>query len=150
MSIKVVLLLGGNIGGVEAVGRRLDGAVQLIGERIGEVLNSSSKRVSEAWGFNAEELFVNQAVEVLTTLDPEGLLDATQGIEVDMGRSREAESRDRDESGERYASRMIDIDIILYGDQEYRSDRLIIPHPLMMEREFVLEPMRELGVEYVR
>lgn len=143
--MRAVLLLGGNLGGVEAVGERFDRAVELIGERIGEVSRCSTKRVSEPWGFSAEELFVNQAVEVLAELEPEQLLDATQSIEQALGRDRDAEQNFKDDSGERYASRMIDIDIILCGDLKYSSERLTIPHPLMMEREFVLEPLRELG-----
>ncbi len=137
--------MGGNKGGVDAVSERLDRATALISEQIGKLVNRSSKRVSEPWGFNAEELFVNEAVEVETTLDPEQLLDAVQSVEQSMGRRREMEKIEREESGERYASRIIDIDIILYGEDEYHSERLTIPHPMMWEREFVLEPLRELG-----
>ncbi len=144
-----MLLLGGNIGDVEA---RIDRAVELIGERVGEVICRSSMVVSEAWGFNsATAKFTNQAVEIEVDADcmpPERLLDTTQGIERELGRDREAEAREKEQRGERYCSRGIDIDIILYGDMIYESERLRVPHPLMQEREFVLRPIVEIAPEW--
>ncbi len=141
-----MLLLGGNIGSVE---RRIDRAVELIAKRCGEIKRRSQMMRTEAWGFSRPTPdFVNQAVEITTTLSPEELLNATQQIEREEGREREAEREEKSVSGERYCSRKIDIDIIFYGESIYRSERLTIPHPLMQEREFVLRPIVQIAPEW--
>lgn len=143
---RIMLLLGGNLGDVEG---SIERAVELIAEQAGEVVRCSSLRRSEAWGFQTERPpFTNQAVEICTTLDPEALLCVTQSIEREVGRAREQEQQEKMASGERYASRVIDIDIILYEELIYRSERLTIPHPLMQEREFVLSPIVEIAPEW--
>ncbi len=143
---RVMLLLGGNIGDVEA---RIDMAVEMIGARVGRIVRRSSMMRSEAWGFSVETpSFVNQAVEVESDQSPEQILDATQLIERELGREREAEAIEKAESGERYCSRLIDIDIIFYGEMILQSDRLTLPHPLMQEREFVLRPIVEIAPEW--
>ncbi len=143
---RAMLLLGGNIGDVAA---RIEGATALIESQIGTIQSRSTMLCTEAWGFHKEQpRFTNQAVEVTTKLNPTELLNATQRIEVMMGRERDEELRERDERGERYASRMIDIDIILYDELMIKSERLTIPHPLMQQREFVLRPIVEIAPEW--
>ena len=138
---RVTLLLGGNRGDMPSALHR---AVELLGERVGKVVASSQIYRSEAWGFHAEEPFSNQAVIVETTLEPTALLDATQSIEAELGRDREKEFREKSSTGERYCSRTMDIDIMFYDDEVISTERLTIPHPLMQQREFALEPMCEL------
>lgn len=83
-------------------------------------------------------------MEVSTDLAPEQVLDALQRIECELGRDRGAEARDRERTGERYSSRKIDIDILFYGDEVISTERLQVPHPLIAEREFVLQPLCEI------
>lgn len=140
---RVVILTGGNIGDVKS---RLQTAQQLINERVGAVLRCSHRYETEPWGFAAAgaEHFSNQVMEISTDLAAEEVLDALQGIEQDLGRDRDAECRERDRTGEPYSSRKIDLDILFYGDEVISTPRLTIPHPLMAEREFVLQPLCEI------
>lgn len=139
--VEAVILGGGNIGDVES---RLKLAEKLIGERAGEVVAHSAFHSSKAWGFQSQNDFLNRAFVVRTTLTAEQLLDVLQGIEVELGRDREQEYREKMLSGEPYASRKIDLDILLYGDRLVTTERLHIPHPRIMQREFALEPLCEV------
>ena len=137
----VALLLGGNQGDVK---RTLQTAQQLINSRVGAVLRCSHRYESEPWGFPAAQRFSNQALEVSTDLSPLEVLDACQGIERELGRNRAAEAIEKASSGAAYSSRPIDIDIIFYGDEVIDDERLTVPHPLLAEREFALQPLAEI------
>ena len=113
-------------------------------DRIGIVLHCSHVYESKAWGFDGDD-FKNQAMVVDTDLTPEELLAAVQEIERDLGRDREAEARDKARSGQRYASRAMDVDIIFYDDLVVDTPDLKLPHPLMQERDFVLAPLCEIA-----
>lgn len=140
---RVMLLLGGNIGDVEG---RIERAVELLAERGCRVVQRSKMVRTEAWGFESETpQFTNQAVEVECDMAPEAMLDVTQGVETELGREREREQRERESKGEKYASRVIDIDLILWDELLIESERLTLPHPLMGERAFVLEPIVEIA-----
>lgn len=138
---EAVILGGGNIGDVA---QRLAEAERLLGERAGEVVAHSSLHRSEAWGFRSQNDFLNRAFVVRTTLTAEELLDALQAIERELGRDREQEYREKLRSGEPYASRKIDLDILLYGDAHISDDRLQVPHPRIMQRDFALIPLCEV------
>lgn len=138
---RVALLLGGNQGDVK---RTLQTAQQLINSRVGAVLRCSHRYESEPWGFPAAQRFSNQALEVSTDLSPLEVLDACQGIERELGRNRAAEAIEKASSGAAYLSRPIDIDIIFYGDEVIDDERLTVPHPLLAEREFALQPLAEI------
>lgn len=138
---RVALLLGGNQGDVK---RTLQTAQQLINSRVGAVLRCSHRYESEPWGFPAAQRFSNQALEVSTDLSPLEVLDACQGIEREWGRNRAAEAIEKASSGAAYSSRPIDIDIIFYGDEVIDDERLTVPHPLLAEREFALQPLAEI------
>ena len=144
MMHRITLLLGGNRGDMLSTLRR---AVELLGERVGKVVTQSRIYKSEAWGFRSEEVFSNQAVVLMTNLEPLALLDATQAIEQELGRDRTMEAAEKLSSGERYCSRTMDIDIMFYDDEVIRTPRLTIPHPMMQEREFALEPLAEVEGE---
>lgn len=79
--------------------------------------------------------FLNAAVEVETELDAEALLDACKAVERDLGRAT---------GGQRHGPRPIDVDVLMLGGIEHRSDRLTLPHPEVTARRFVLEPLLEL------
>ena len=138
---RVVLLTGGNTGDVK---RTLQAAQQLINARVGAVLRCSHRYESKPWGFDAEQHFSNQALEVSTDLQPLEVLEAVQAIEQELGRNRAAEAVEKARTGVAYTSRPIDIDILLYDDEVISSPELTIPHPGIAEREFVLTPLCEV------
>lgn len=141
---KAVLITGGNRGDVRALLRRAAG---LIGERIGRIVRSSACYESAPWGFRAEQSFWNQVLEVETPLHPEELLEAVLSVEAELGRDRVQEGLEKASTGERYASRTLDVDILFYDDEVIRTPRLEIPHPRLGGREFVLRPLCELMPE---
>ena len=100
-----------------------------------EVLEVSSFYLTPPWGDEQQGDFVNAVVKGSTDLEPLDLLFHCQAIENAMGRKRD---------GRRWGPRVIDIDILLYGELQMNSGDLVIPHPRMHERGFVLVPMAEL------
>jgi len=107
-------------------------AVKLIDSKIGKVIDYSPVIESEPWGFDAETAFYNQVLSVETYLTPHQVLKKILEIENTLGRER---------SGKEYASRLIDIDILFYDEIQINEDTLVIPHPLLHKRKFVLEPL---------
>jgi 2-amino-4-hydroxy-6-hydroxymethyldihydropteridine diphosphokinase len=130
---KVFLGLGTNLGDREA---NLRNAVVRITGDIGPVIRLSSVYETEPWGFRSEDLFLNMIAEVETKLKPSGLLGRILMIEAEMGRLRQ---------GKGYSSRNIDIDILLYGEKIMDTPSLVIPHPKLHERRFVLVPLCEIA-----
>ena len=130
----VYLGLGTNLGNKEG---NLHKAIELLEECAGKVLRVSSFLATEPWGFKSDNGFLNAAVCIETVLDPFELLDVTQYIERIMGRKEKS-------VGGAYHDRIIDIDILLYDSLAISSDTLTVPHPLMKERKFVMEPLREI------
>lgn len=122
------------------MGRReenLRRAVLLIGERVGEVLRQSSVLETEPWGYESDNKFLNAVILCQTELSPRQLLQAVKQIERDMGRVTKSKAC-------RYADRPIDIDILLYDDLTVDEPDLMIPHPLMEQRDFVMIPLKEI------
>ena len=130
----VYLSIGSNLGNRQD---NLDRALKLLSERmrLGKV---SSIYDTEAVGPITQPNFLNLACEAFTHLTPEGLMALAKGIEQKMGRYSK--------SGE---PRVIDIDIILYGDQVVDTKDIVIPHPRMHERSFVLIPLAEIAPDVV-
>ena len=131
---KIYLGLGSNLGNRK---ENLACAIRLIGERVGKVLRVSSFIETEPWGFESENTFVNAVILCETDLTPRQLLGATQKIEREMGRQKKST-----DGG--YSDRCIDIDILLYDDLRVDEPDLQIPHPLMLKRDFVMIPLREI------
>ena len=136
-----IILAGGNIGDVAA---RFVEAERLLADRGVRVVKRSQNYESRAWGFESDWLFTNVAWEVATALEAEPLLDALQEVENLLGRNRIEERKSKAESGERYCSRTLDLDILFYDEEHISTERLEVPHPLIMEREFVIVPLSEL------
>lgn len=134
---KLVLLIGGNMGDREAV---FNSSIEEISSFVGDVVSTSSLFESEAWGFESENLFLNQVVVVHTSKSPDECLKITQGIEKKLGRIRHKE---------RYSSRVIDIDLLFYNSDIVDTKDLIIPHPRIQERNFVLTPLNEVMSDYM-
>lgn len=132
--ITVFLGLGSNIG--ERY-KNLTNAIQTINNRIGPVVDQSDFIETEPWGYESKNLYINAVIRVDTDLSPIDLLHKTQEIEREMGRLSKT-------VGGEYHDRVIDIDILLYGELKMKTDELIIPHPRMKERNFVMIPLQQL------
>ena len=115
-------------------------ALALIEERVGRIIESSSVYETEPWGFESANLFLNMVVKVETKLNPFNLLGTIHDIEEELGRKR---------GKTRYVTRVMDIDILFYGDTVISTEELVIPHPLVPERKFVLVPMAEIAPAFV-
>lgn len=133
------ILLGSNLGDREAI---LESAVDMIEERCGSVVLMSSLYESEPWGFETENLFLNQAIGVETSLSPHDLLSELLQIEAELGRVRQ-------ENHQGYESRPIDLDVIYYDDMVIADEELIVPHPSMHKRRFVLMPLCEIAPDFI-
>ena len=117
--------------------RNIQEAVQMIDAEVGQVLRCSSLHITEPWGFDSENTFVNAAVCCITNLTPQQVLECTADIEKRMGRTQKS-------VGGVYHDRIIDIDILLYDHLHLSTPQLTLPHPRMYEREFVMAPLREI------
>lgn len=135
-----VIGMGSNLGDRSAY---LERAVELMRLRVGEILHASSVMETPAWGFEAPA-FLNQIVVLRTTLSPWELLDELQAIERELGRDQKSTI----ENGKPvYHNRTIDLDILDYDGLHHSDDRLTLPHPLIHQRDFVLEQLRELDID---
>ncbi|MDR1882681.1 MAG: 2-amino-4-hydroxy-6-hydroxymethyldihydropteridine diphosphokinase [Prevotella sp.] len=135
----VFLGLGSNMGDRS---ENLARAINRIGERIGKVIIISAFYVTEPFGFESENRFLNAVCAIKTGIRPMELLRRTQEIEQEMGRMVKSENKV-------YADRIIDIDLLLFDDRVYAGERLVLPHPHLHERAFVLLPLAEIAGEYV-
>ena len=135
MTHLVYLSLGTNLGNKE---ENLRTAMTLIEEQVGTITSQSALYASAPWGFDSENTFLNNAISVETSLTPEELLSTTQRIEHTLGRTHKSVDG-------QYNDRLIDIDILLYDDVVMHTPSLILPHPLMHRRLFVLEPLSEIA-----
>ena len=134
---KLFLLLGGNLGDKAQIFRT---AQKRLEEELGSVLMTSSVYETEPWGFESEDLFWNQVLVIETSLMPEEVLVHTKSIELELGRVRKAD---------RYSSRRIDIDLLFYDDLVLHRPKLELPHPRMIDRRFVLEPLAEIAAGFI-
>ena len=130
----VYLGLGTNLGDKQ---KNLNDAIRMLGNQVGEVEKVSSVIETEPEGFKSDNLFLNAVVKVRTALSPFEILDITQDVEKSLGRKEKA-------SNGIYHDRVIDIDILLYDDINISTPRLVIPHPRMTQREFVMIPLTEI------
>ncbi len=146
---EVYLSLGSNLGDRE---QQLKQAIRFIDERIGEVVRQSSFIETEPWGFQSDHRFLNAAICCLTDKTPREVLQLTQQIERDLGKTK-AHATHRPSSILHLTSsiihhdRPIDIDILLYDDWKVSEPDLKIPHPLMHQRDFVMIPLKEIMTE---
>ena len=130
----VYLGLGTNIGNRR---RNMITAAALLAERVGDILALSGFYETEPWGFESKNIFLNASVKLKTSFSPLELLQITQQIEKELGRT--------EKSNGTYHDRIIDIDILLYDDEVLQIPGLILPHPLMHERKFVMDPLSEIA-----
>ncbi len=119
--------LGSNLGDREALIRK---AAELIG-----ALRLSTIIETEPWGYESQPRFLNAVAEIETRLSPRALLDELLDVESKLGRER---------VGPQWGPRTIDLDLLLFGDESIDEPGLVVPHPHLTERLFVLEPLAEL------
>ena len=132
---KVYLSLGSNLGNRLA---NLQKAIFHIQQKAGKILDISAVYENPAFGFEGDD-FLNIVLSLLTPLEPKELLDTLLQIEADFGRIR---------SNAGYSSRTLDIDIIYYGTEVINDDDLVIPHPQMQHRNFVLKPLGDIAPQF--
>lgn len=131
--------LGGNIGDRET---SLTQACEALDWGPVRLVRSSRRYETEPVGGPADQpWFLNQVIEIDTRLDPVELLDRCMAIEAALGRRRSTEVR--------WGPRVIDLDILLFGDQVVDTAGLVIPHPRLFERAFALQPLAELAPDLV-
>ncbi|MFM7644230.1 MAG: 2-amino-4-hydroxy-6-hydroxymethyldihydropteridine diphosphokinase [Sphingomonadales bacterium] len=133
---RVVIAFGANIGQREA---NIASAIQLLNERCGKVAKVSPFYESEPQGFTSSHTFLNGCLLLLTNLTPNDLLEALQLIEAELGRIK---------SNSGYQDRSIDLDIIFYENLFINRPHLQVPHPRYHERQFVLEPLKALELDF--
>ncbi len=131
MQTEVVLGIGGNKGDRAAY---LETAIEVLSKQV-TLVGCSKIYETEVWGGVATNgNFLNQVVCIQTDLDPTSLLELIQGIELDLGRTRE----------QHWGDRTIDIDILYFGAEVWNTPTLSIPHPYLAQRSFVLQPLAEI------
>lgn len=133
---KAWLLTGGNTGDRYSF---LNQAKEQISRHCGCVVKASSVYETDAWGNESQPSFLNQVLEIETTLTPKKLIREILSIEKKLGRIR----------SERYGPRTIDIDILFYEGEVIDEPALTIPHPRMQDRRFVLAPLAEIAGGFV-
>lgn len=130
--MKAVIGIGTNLGDRY---QNIEDAVKALSLVPGvKVLRESSVYETEPWGFTEQPGFYNNVIEVESEKSPEALLGICLGIEAGMGRVREFT----------YGPRIIDLDLLFYENEKRNTAELVIPHPLIGERDFVLVPLKEL------
>ena len=133
--MRAALGLGSNVGDRRA---HLETALSGLRARL-EVLSVSRFLATEPVGGPPQGEFLNAAALVETELSPRALLELAQALEEAAGRERDA----------RWGPRTLDIDLLLYGDEVVRDADLVIPHPRLHERRFVLEPLAEIAPDWI-
>ena len=132
---KVFLLTGGNIGDRK---QNLHESSGLLEKHCGKIINRSSIYETAAWGKTDQPNFLNQVVEIETNLGPQQLMQEILKTEQLMGRERK----------EKYGPRTIDIDILFFNNDIITQPGLIIPHPELQNRRFVLVPLAEIAAAF--
>ena len=133
---RVFLHTGTNLGDRLA---NLEQANTLIEQHIGLITNISPIYETAAWGMEEQPAFLNQVVELESTLNPWEMMTTMLKIEEAMGRKRE----------EKWGPRLIDLDLLAYGDNRITTGLLKLPHPELKNRKFVLIPFREIAPRWV-
>jgi 2-amino-4-hydroxy-6-hydroxymethyldihydropteridine diphosphokinase len=133
---NIFLLLGSNLGNRKGF---LQQAVEQIEAEIAPLTHASSVYETQSWGKTDEPDYLNQVLELQTVLPAREVLQKILAIETLLGRKRE----------EKWGSRIIDIDILFYGDAIINEPDLKIPHPELHNRRFTLEPLAEIAPDFV-
>ena len=136
MEHTVFISLGSNLGNRRAW---LQQASYLIDSEAGKVIKSSGIYETSAWGKTDQPNFLNQVLQVTSSLAQDNLLHALLAIENTMGRTRT----------EKWGERTIDIDILFYDSIIWKSESLTLPHPFIQDRKFILVPLAEIAADFI-
>jgi 2-amino-4-hydroxy-6-hydroxymethyldihydropteridine diphosphokinase len=136
MNQSVFLLLGTNMGDRR---KNLADALWAIEARAGVIRKRSAIYETAPWGKSDQSSFYNQVIQISTFLKPKDLLDQLLSIEKTMGRLR----------NEKWGERIIDLDILFYGNEVIESDNITIPHPQLPYRRFALIPLSEIADDFI-
>jgi len=131
------LILGSNLGD-RLLNLKL--VLDLIQREIGPVELASGLYETEPWGISNQEMFINQVIKLRSNMIPTDLLDKVLMLEQKLGRIR---------NGVLNSARTIDIDILFYGSMVVNTENLIIPHPRLHLRKFVLIPLNEISSGFI-
>lgn len=134
---KVYLSLGSNRGDRQA---NLAKAITLLGEKAGSVIAQSGLYETAPWKMDDDTPFINQVVLLETALATNELMQCILMIEEKLGRVR---------NSQKYEPRTIDIDILFINNEVLKTDSVVVPHPFIQERKFVLEPLNEIAQDYL-
>ena len=134
--IPAVILLGTNLNDRR---KNLEEAIRQIDQRIGVIEMASGLYRTAPWGNTNQDDFLNQVVVVKTSLSPRSLLNELLLIESQMGRVR----------SEKWAARLIDLDILYYGHAVIHEKGLDVPHPYLQDRRFTLVPLAEILPDFM-
>ena len=118
--------------------QQLNVAITRLAEIAGNILAISDFYETTSWGYESPNQFLNAAIQIETSLSPHALLSTIQQIEHEMGRMSKSQDL-------QYTDRPIDIDILMYDNLILQTPDLVLPHPLMHERLFVLQPLSEIA-----
>lgn len=135
--VKVFLSLGSNL---EEREKNIQKALEELKNNSINILKISANYETEPEGYIDQPKFINAAAEIETDLKPLDLLKTLKNIEKKLGRKDTF----------KWGPRIIDIDILTYGDISVQEKELTIPHPLLKTRKFVLEPLKEIAPDFVR
>lgn len=136
MQHSIFILTGSNLGDQKG---HLNYARQEISRKAGEIITVSSIYQTEAWGNSNQPAFYNQVLEIQSRLTPQKLLSTILEIEKAAGRVRH----------EKWGPRILDIDILFFGDVIVSTDALTIPHPHIAKRRFTLMPLAEIAPHFI-
>lgn len=134
--MKAIIALGSNMGDRQGY---LEAAQAAIEERVGHIAAHSSVMETKAYGYTDQDDFLNMAVEVETAMEPHAMLRELLAIEADLDRVRLIH----------WGPRTIDLDVIYCEDRIINDEELKVPHPDLVNREFVLRPVSEIAPELV-
>lgn len=131
------ILLGSNDG--DRI-QHLSNALNLIKEEAGTIITESAVYTTHAWGYTEQPDFLNQVVYLDTFLSAQQLLNTLLGIEKKLGRIR---------NNTKWMQRIIDLDILFYNDAIINESDLLVPHPHLQDRKFVLIPLQEIAAGFI-
>ena len=136
---QVVLSLGGNVGNTKEIFKN---AILFLEKKVGKLISKSALYKTKAWGVEDQPDFLNQVVIIVTESEPADLLKICMELEKEYGRNRTQTNK--------WEERTLDIDILFYEDRIINTDALIIPHPYIHKRNFILIPLVEIIPDYIQ
>ena len=138
-TVDLYLSLGSNLGDRKVL---LDSAVEYLKQRVGRVFARSSFYETKPWGFKSDHLFLNISVGIYTKMGPLAVLKECKNIETEMGRNPIVKK-------DIYEDRPIDIDLLFYSGCVIETPILVVPHPRLHLRQFVLDPLCEIAPDFI-